>query len=77
MWGVQEVRIKAHSAPTSYPPAQPVISSTKDNVKPQLPTKSVELPAIRGQFVRIELPGKGRVLSLAEVAVFEKGSTSL
>jgi len=33
----------------------------------------MELPVVRGQFVRIELPGEKRVLSLAEVAVFEKG----
>ena len=36
-------------------------------------TESMELPAVRGQFVRIELPGKNRTLSLAEVGVFEKG----
>ncbi|MCR9202161.1 MAG: right-handed parallel beta-helix repeat-containing protein [Planctomycetaceae bacterium] len=36
------------------------------------PTRSNELPAVRGQFVRIELPGEKRVLSLAEVSVFEK-----
>ena len=34
--------------------------------------KSIELPQVRGQFVRIELPGEKRVLSLAEVSVFEK-----
>lgn len=33
----------------------------------------MKLPAVRGQFVRIELSGKGRVLSLAEVEVYEKG----
>ncbi len=34
---------------------------------------SMGLPEVRGQFVRIELPGKSRQLSLAEVQVFEKG----
>ncbi|MEO1527034.1 MAG: hypothetical protein AAFX06_16465 [Planctomycetota bacterium] len=34
---------------------------------------SLELPVkVQGQFVRIELPGEKRVLSLAEVSVFEK-----
>lgn len=32
-----------------------------------------ELPVVRGQFVRIELPGPKRTLSLAEVEVYEKG----
>ena len=32
-----------------------------------------ELPVVKGQFVRIELPGENRTLSLAEVEVFEKG----
>lgn len=32
-----------------------------------------ELPAVKGRFVRIELPGKNRTLSLAEVEVFENG----
>jgi hypothetical protein len=35
--------------------------------------KPMELPEVRGQYLRIELPGKGRVLSLAEVEVFEEG----
>ena len=39
---------------------------------PEITTKSIELPEVRGQFVRIELPGEKRVLSLAEVSVFEK-----
>ena len=34
---------------------------------------SIELPAVSGQFVRIELPGDARTLSLAEVGVFTKG----
>ena len=73
IWGAQEVQIRAHSAAaTAQPPGRPVTSSIKDQIKPQLPTGSVELPAVRGQFVRIELPGKGRVLSLAEVSVLEK-----
>ena len=33
----------------------------------------VELPAVSGQYIRIELPGENRVLSLAEVRVFSKG----
>ena len=37
---------------------------------------SIELPAVRGQIIRIELPGDDRVLSLAEVRVFEKGAIS-
>lgn len=40
---------------------------------PAAVTKSLKLPAVLGQFVRIELPGEARVLSLAEVMVFEKG----
>jgi hypothetical protein len=30
-------------------------------------------PPVRGRFVRVEIPGKGRVLSLAEVQVFSNG----
>ena len=35
--------------------------------------ESIELPNIQGQYVRIELPGEKRTLSLAEVAIFDKG----
>lgn len=35
-------------------------------------TGGMTLPEVHGQFVRIELPGDNRVLSLAEVSVFEK-----
>lgn len=34
-------------------------------------TPPIELPDVKGQFVRIELPSEKRVLSLAEVSVFE------
>jgi hypothetical protein len=40
---------------------------------PNKPLQKVEMPATQGRIVRIELPGDGRVLSLAEVQVFEKG----
>ena len=74
MWGVQEVQIRAHAAAkTTRPPDRQFANSVQDEVKRSLPTRSVKLPAVRGQCVRIELPGKGRVLSLAEVAVFEEG----
>ena len=34
---------------------------------------AAELPAVHGQYIRIELPGENRALSLAEVRVFNKG----
>ena len=39
----------------------------------QAAPSSLTLPALRGQIVRIELPGENRVLALAEVGVFSKG----
>lgn len=36
-------------------------------------SSSVRRPELRGQIVRIELPGENRVLALAEVCVFSKG----
>ena len=41
--------------------------------KPVLTTKKVSMPATKGRFVRIELPGNERILSLAEVEVTEGG----
>lgn len=38
-----------------------------------LNSSPIPLPEVRGRFVRIELPGEKRTLSLAEVEVFEKG----
>lgn len=84
MWGAFEVRIKAHDAATAYPPVELVTKTTRKPVKPRArkpktgkpglaPTQSMKLPEVRGQFIRIELPGNGRVLSLAEVGVFENG----
>ena len=40
---------------------------------PKKPLQKVKMPATKGRIVRIELVGDGRVLSLAEVQVFEKG----
>ena len=37
------------------------------------PERGVAFPATKGRFIRIELPGDDRTLSLAEVEVFEKG----
>ncbi len=74
MWAVQEVQIRPHSAPkTTRTPEKPVARATRPVASVPLPTRSLPLPAVRGQFVRIELPGKNRVLSLAETGVFEKG----
>ena len=36
--------------------------------------QSIELPTIQGQFIRIELPGEQRTLSLAEVQIFTNGT---
>ena len=61
-WGVQEVRIRPHGkAPAG------------EGAATKAPARQVgELP-VKGQFVRIEIPGRGRVLSLAEVEVFAGG----
>ena len=48
------------------------VSTLKLPLGPE-PTK-LGLPKVRGQIVRIELPGEQRTLSLAEVLVFEKGA---
>ena len=47
-------------------------------IKPHAPTDGAAVPTAenlpaKGQFVRVEIPGRGRVLSLAEVEIFEKG----
>ncbi|MEO1527036.1 MAG: sulfatase-like hydrolase/transferase [Planctomycetota bacterium] len=68
---VQEVRIRAHGAISSFPAA--LVSKRPAKSKPKTATTDpIALPEVRGQFVRIELPGKNRVLSLAEVSVYEK-----
>ena len=41
---------------------------------PVIATSSKVHPPVKGQIVRIELPGDNRILSLAEVEVFEKGA---
>ena len=71
MHAVQEVRIKSHSAASSLPPTKLTGDATKPTTK-ITSSNPIELPDVRGQFVRIELPGRNRVLSLAEVSVFEK-----
>ena len=71
MRAVQEVRIRAHGAVSSLPSVPASRKQAKS--KPRGVSKNpIVLPEVRGQFVRIELPGKNRVLSLAEVAVYEK-----
>ena len=70
MHAVQEVRIRAHGAVSTLPTVP--VSRTRTTSKPRKASKDpIALPELRGQFVRIELPGKNRVLSLAEVSVFQ------
>ena len=74
--------------PTSNPPEIVVPGSQHENnwlrnqksknkpvkAAPAKPTsKALPLPEVSGQFIRIELPGQKRALSLAEVKVLDKG----
>ena len=71
MHAVQEVRIRPYGVVSSLliVPALRKGTTSKPRTVPKDP---IALPEVHGQFVRIELPGKNRVLSLAEVAVYEK-----
>ena len=79
VWPVQEIQIRPHGVKS-------VIEFAKANVQPKssapkkAPTTTLQdlkshplLKDVKGQFVRVELPGDARTLSLAEVMVFEKG----
>ena len=71
MHAVQEVRIRPCGAVSSLP-AIPASRRPTNNSQPARVSKNpIALPKVQGQFVRIELPGKNRVLSLAEIAVYE------
>jgi hypothetical protein len=75
---VQEIQIRPHGVksvikfPEASPPRRTSKNSKSSTTLPKL--TSHQLPEeVKGQYVRIELPGGGRTLSLAEVMVFEKG----
>ena len=71
MHAVQEVRIRPYGVVSSLLIVPALRKGTTS--KPRTVSKDpIALPEVHGQFVRIELPGKNRVLSLAEVAVYEK-----
>ena len=53
----------------TFPGANFVVTSVRASVVPPGNT-----PAPTGRYVRIELPGKGKILSLAEVQVFSAGA---
>lgn len=55
-------------APEASAPSAPASKG-----RPSPAATALELPAVSGRFVRIELPGSKRTLSLAEVEVFANG----
>ena len=59
------VSVKSDGSAATTPDSLSVVKSEAET--------TYELPEVSGQFVRIELPGKNRVLSLAEVEVYSGG----
>jgi hypothetical protein len=65
--GLTGLRLEAFSSESNSPTASPpwILSRLDASVLPANP------PPIRGRYVRVEIPGKSKILSLAEVQVFQ------
>ena len=76
---VQEIQIRPHGVESviKFPEASPPRRTSKNSKSSTTQPKPTSHPLLwkrsKGRHVRIELPGGGRTLSLAEVMVFEKG----
>ena len=66
----KKVTVASHNTKPFDPAVQIDIANPAPRVSSSVP---FNLPDLNGQYVRIELPGENRTLSLAEVQVFDQG----